>query len=139
MAATRLQLAARIHFAVRRHLGTSVDISSMLKDAAYADEILMVCRSLGDDELQRLADQFEDQATQSGPYRVPGDRGADLARFESRIRKPISAGRSVDRSHLRDTSGFGVTQFAMETRERLKREVGARKPWWQPLVRLAGL
>lgn len=140
MAATRLQIAARIHFALRRHRGSPVDIAAMLRKPAYARQVLETCRTVGDDELVRLAEQFEALAQRPVAYRVPGRRGVETTLDRSSsgsVRKPAEGRDRHDTSWLRDTSGFGMTEFAVETRERLKQEFSShRRHWWQPLRRL---
>ena len=55
---TRLRIATRIHFSLRRHLGEGVDVAMMLKNDDYAREALWVCEALGDAELVALARQY---------------------------------------------------------------------------------
>jgi len=55
---TRLRIATRIHFALRRHLGEGVDVAQMLQSDAYAREALWVCEASGDAELAALARQY---------------------------------------------------------------------------------
>jgi len=56
---TRLRIATRIHFALRRHLGEGVDVAQMLRSEDYAREALWVCEAIGDPELAALARQYE--------------------------------------------------------------------------------
>jgi len=56
---TRLRIATRIHFALRRHLGEGVDVAQMLQSDAYAREALWVCEAIGDPELAALARQYD--------------------------------------------------------------------------------
>jgi hypothetical protein len=66
---TRLRIATRIHFALRRHLGESVDVAQMLRNDDYAREALWVCEAIGDPELAALAKQY--QAGTVKPQRTP--------------------------------------------------------------------
>lgn len=100
-AANRLRIATKIHFAVRRYLGEGLDVGAMLKDAAYATEVLHVCRGSRDPELCALADQF-----------------AAAPRTESARTAPRQAATSQERPAPQDavwaqnTSGFGIMRPA---------------------------
>ena len=89
MAASRLQLASRIQFAVQRTLNIHVDVSEMLMKPDYAEEILQLCRAMPTEELMQLAGQFEQASLdQRRLRRLPGTRPKDLAQAEVRIRRP---------------------------------------------------
>ena len=51
---TRLQIAARIHFFLKRELGTGIDVETMLKRASYAGEVLALCDGARGTELEKL-------------------------------------------------------------------------------------
>jgi hypothetical protein len=82
----RLQIAARIHFFLKRELGTGIHVESMLKRAGYAGEVLALCDAAKGTELERLARQFRVATAEA-------DRPA-----RSRVPQPWAA----------DTSGFGL-------------------------------
>jgi hypothetical protein len=103
-ASTRLRIATRIHFALKRHFGEDVAVRSLLKNDAEAREALWVCEASGDVELTALARQFR-RATQ-----------AEAAAAASvKVAAPI--GRAPqETAWARDTSGFGVTNLpALDT------------------------
>lgn len=56
----RLRAATRLHFAVLRHLGDSVDVDDILHRPQQTKELLWVCEASGDDELVALATQFRE-------------------------------------------------------------------------------
>ena len=56
---TQLLLATRIHHALLRHLGSGIDVGSMLAREGYAREVLYVCEGCGDAELKALGEQFK--------------------------------------------------------------------------------
>ena len=64
---TRLRIATRIHFALRRHLGEGVDVAQMLRSEDYAREALWVCEAIGDPELAALARQYEAGTSRPAP------------------------------------------------------------------------
>ena len=84
----RLQIAARIHFFLKRELGTGIDVETMLKRASYAGEVLAMCDSARGTVLERLAHQF----------RVATAEAERPAR--SKVAQPWAA----------DTSGFGLSR-----------------------------
>jgi hypothetical protein len=55
---SRLQIAARIHFFLKRELGTGIDVETMLKKASYAGQVLAMCDACKGSELERLARDF---------------------------------------------------------------------------------
>jgi hypothetical protein len=67
---TRLRIATRIHFALRRHLGEGVDVAMMLKNEDYAREALWVCEALGDADLATLARQYRGDPASAGALRA---------------------------------------------------------------------
>jgi hypothetical protein len=54
----RLQLATRIHYALLRELGQGVDVGRLLKQPAYARDVLLVCDACSGNDLPRLAKAF---------------------------------------------------------------------------------
>ena len=66
---TRLRIATRIHFALRRHLGEGVDVAMMLKNEDYAREALWVCEALGDADLATLVRQYRGDAVPAAAVR----------------------------------------------------------------------
>lgn len=99
-AANRLRIATKIHFAVRRYLGEGLDVGAMLKDAAYATEVLYVCRGSRDPELCTLADQFE-----AAPR-------VELARTAPRQAEQQQRPAPQDALWAQNTTGFGLTRPA---------------------------
>ena len=89
MAASRLQLASRIQFSAQRALNVHVDVTEMLLNVHYAEEILQLCRGMAAEDLRRLAEEFEQASRdQRSLRRTPGTRPRDLAHPEVRIRRP---------------------------------------------------
>jgi hypothetical protein len=83
----RLRIAARIHFFLKRELGTGIDVETMLKRPSYAGEVLAMCDACKGTELERLAREFR-VAT-------------------ARAERPAAP---VPTTGWGDTSGFGLTQ-----------------------------
>ncbi len=85
----RLRIATRLHFALLRHFDENVEISSLLRGDAEAQEAFWVCQASGDAELRTLAARLiaanQADATRSAPQEA---------------------------AWARNTSGFGVTGFA---------------------------
>jgi len=84
---SRLQIAARIHFFLKREVGTGIDVETMLKRASYAGEVLAMCDGARGTELEKLARQF----------RLATAAAEQPAR--SKVAQPWS-----------DTSGFGLSR-----------------------------
>ena len=74
----RLRIATRIHFALLRHYGEDVGVSTLLKGEAEAREALWVCQASGHKELVSLAKQFETATRQE-------TRAVRLRQQEARI------------------------------------------------------
>ncbi len=55
----RLRIATRIHHALRRRFGETVEVQSLLDGDAEAQEAMWVCEGSGDDELRALAREFQ--------------------------------------------------------------------------------
>ena len=87
----RLRIATRIHFALLRHYGEDVSVSTLLGDEGDAREALWVCEASGHDELVTLAKQFR---AAPRPMPVVAPRGAVPQEM------PWS----------QDTSGFGLSR-----------------------------
>ena len=110
---TRLRIATRIHFALLRHLGESVDVGTMLKNEAEAREVLWVCEASRDPELMSLARQY----VRAGTLRdEPGHAPQETA-------------------WARDTSGFGVSQppELPESGKPSKGSANASSGWLSPV------
>ena len=92
----RLRIATRIHFALLRHYGEDVAVSTLLGDATAAREALWVCEASGHDELASLAKQFK-AAPKPMPAIAPrrAEQGTVLQ----------------DLAWAQDTSGFGVSRL----------------------------
>ena len=88
---TRLSLAIRIHFALLRHYGEDVPVSTLIADEAEAREALWVCEASGLADLMQLAKAFR---------AMPKSMPAAAARG--------AAPQELAWGH--DTSGFGITQ-----------------------------
>ena len=96
---SRLRIATRIHFALMRHFGEDVEISSLLKNKADTREVMWVCEASGDVELITLARQFQ--------------RASKLeAAAEAAARAPVQTSGRVaqDTGWSRDTSGIGLSR-----------------------------
>jgi hypothetical protein len=89
----RLRIATRIHFALLRHFGEDVEVGTLLKNEAEANEALWVCEASNDAELIALARQF---------------RAA--SRDEAKPRAKPKAAAPQDAAWARDTSGFGLSR-----------------------------
>ncbi len=90
----RLRIATRIHFALLRHYGEDVAVSTLLGDEVDACEALWVCEASGHDELVTLAKQFK-----AAPKPMP-------------TVAPHGAARGAvpqDMTWAQDTSGFGAS------------------------------
>ena len=89
---SRLRIATRIHFALLRHFGEDVDVGTLLKYDADANEALWVCEASGDAELVALARQF---------------RAASREQAKARAKAKTAP---QDAAWARDTSGFGLSR-----------------------------
>ncbi|MBE7420012.1 MAG: hypothetical protein HS128_20105 [Ideonella sp.] len=54
----RLQIATRIHYALKRELGCGIDVGRLLKQPLYARDVLLVCDACDDSDLRRLGKAF---------------------------------------------------------------------------------
>jgi len=109
----RLHLATRIHLGLLRLLGEGVDVGRMLRQRDYADEVLHVCRGLGEHAIVELADRFDDATAEESARTclAEASRAARQALAQIPRRAPLSA---QDLSWSDHTSGFGLTR-ALET------------------------
>ncbi len=89
---TRLSLAIRIHFALLRHYGEDVPVSTLIEGGAEAREALWVCEACGHPELMQLANAFK-----ATPKPMP------------KVSAPQAA-TPQDMAWAQDTSGFGITR-----------------------------
>jgi hypothetical protein len=85
---SRLQIAARIHFFLKREVGTGIDVETMLKRASYAGAVLAMCDKALGTELAELARRFRAATAEI-------DRAA-----HQRVHPAWAA----------DTSGFGLSR-----------------------------
>ena len=102
----RLRIATRIHFALLRHYGEDVGVSTLLKGEADAREALWVCQASGCADLVGLAKQFHTATRQE-------TRAVRLRSQQARIEASTTALRGAtpqDMAWSRDTSGFGLTR-----------------------------
>ncbi|MEP7299143.1 MAG: hypothetical protein ABI702_23410 [Burkholderiales bacterium] len=114
----RLRIATRIHFALLRHYGEDVAVSTLLRDEAQAHEALWVCEASGVDELVTLAKQLVTANRQE----------AGAARMRAQQAARIEASAPQDMAWSRDTSGFGLTR-PLET---LDAPATGRGSWLRP-------
>ena len=98
----RLRIATRIHFALLRHYGEDVAVSTLLKNEAHAREALWVCEASADDELVALGKQFETATRHEA-------RAARLRSQQPRTSAPQGA-TPHELAWSQDTSGFGLTR-----------------------------
>ena len=89
----RLRIATRIHFALLRHYGEDVAVSTLLDAGDGAREALWVCDASGDAELAGLADRLR-----AAPRPLP-----PRAHTEPDVPQ--------DLAWSRDTSGFGISRW----------------------------
>ncbi len=94
----RLRVAARIHFALLRHCGEQVSVSTLLQGGNEMREALWVCEASNHAELVALAAQFMQlaQVTPDATALAP-ERAAPQ-----------------DAAWGKDTSGFGISRPANE-------------------------
>lgn len=87
---SRLQIAARIHFFLKRELGTGIHVETMLNKASYAGEVLAMCDACKGSELERLAREFRvATAKAEAPLRAAPAWGADTSGFG--LSRPLEA------------------------------------------------
>jgi hypothetical protein len=98
----RLRIATRIHFALLRHYGEDVAVSTLLKNGAPAREALWVCEASNHDELVQLAIQFATATRQEA-------RAVQL-RERQAFAETSHGATPHDLAWSRDTSGFGLSR-----------------------------
>ena len=99
----RLRIATRIHFALLRHYGEDVAVSTLLKNGAPAREALWVCEASNHDELVQLAIQFKTATRQEA-------RAVQLRERQARAVESNHGATPHDLAWSRDTSGFGLSR-----------------------------
>lgn len=129
-ATARLRIATRIHFALLRHLGDTVEISDILHREWHTREVLWVCEGSGDEELMSLAKQFRDATAEI--TKLP-----TLTAAVSAERPATVAPAPQDVVWARDTSGFGVSRSPDTTNEAAA-PLARRKIWRRPMEWLRG-
>ena len=92
----RLRLATRIHFALLRHYGEDVPVSTLLRGEDDAREALWVCDASGDADLVKLAREFRAAPRPMPPIPARGE-----------VPQPMD--------WAQDTSGFGVSRLTEPT------------------------
>ena len=101
-ATTRLRIATRIHFSLKRQFGENIEISTLLRSEPDAREAMWVCEASGDPELMSLAQQF---ARASVAVRAP--EAKPMATHPT----VHAAGRvPQDTAWSQDISGFGLSR-----------------------------
>ena len=98
----RLRIATRIHFALLRHYGEDVAVSTLLKNGAAAREALWVCEASNHDELVQLAVQFKTATRQEA-------RAVQLRERQARAETSHGAA-PREMAWSQDTSGFGLSR-----------------------------
>jgi len=102
----RLRIATRIHFALLRHYGEDVAVSTLLRNGAAAREALWVCEASTHDELVQLALQFETATRQEA-------RAVQLRERQARAEAShatVHGAAPRDLTWSQDTSGFGLSR-----------------------------
>ena len=102
----RLRLATRIHFALLRHFGEQVSVSTLLKGGGEAREALWVCEASGNPEMVSLALQFA-QAIPAAPHESRSGTGTG-----TRTGEAVRRATPQDAAWAHDTSGFGISRPA---------------------------
>jgi hypothetical protein len=114
---TRLRVAMRIHQALLRHLGETVDVRALVDGTTEGREALWVCESSDDRELVELARQFK---LGNLPAAKPAAGAAGTA--GGRVRQ--------DNTWAQNTTGFGVSRPAELAASRDAADAGAH--WLHP-------
>ncbi len=105
----RLRIATRIHFALLRHYGEDVGVSTLLRGGQAAREALWVCQASEHPELAALGRELSDLLAAEA-----AERAQALSRADARS-KPAAG--PQDAPWARDTSGFGVTRPGVDLPE----------------------
>jgi hypothetical protein len=100
---TRLRIATRIHFALLRHYGEDVAVSTLLRNGSSAREALWVCEASNHDELVQLAIRFKTATRQEA-------RAVQLRERQAHAVEPSHGATPHDLVWSRDTSGFGLSR-----------------------------
>ena len=120
----RLRLATRIHFALLRHCGESVGVSTLLNGGNEAREALWACQASGNAEMVALALQFTTSAVALiAPRQAASDRSAAMHHAAPQ-----------DAAWAQDTSGFGVSRPADDSLPAAQAPARAQTPadWLNP-------
>ena len=120
----RLRLATRIHFALLRHCGEPVGVSTLLKGGDEAREALWVSQASGNSELVALALQF----TQCTAASVAAGKGRAVSGHSA----AVQAAAPQDAAWAQDTSGFGVSRPAALTHEPAQTQARVPTGWLNP-------
>jgi len=106
---SRLRLATRIHFALRRRYGETAEVADLLRGAASAQEALWVCDASGDIELTLWARQLRTLIAQPDLSRTLAEE--DKALLNSTAAQAVATepeAAPADMAWSADTSGFGL-------------------------------
>ena len=104
----RLRIATRIHFALLRHYGEDVAVSTLLRNGAPAREALWVCEASNHDELVQLAVQFKTATRQEA-------RAVQLRERQAHAVESNHGATPHDLAWSRNTSGFGLSRLPETT------------------------
>lgn len=104
----RLRIATRIHFAMLRTFGDTVDVSDILQRPAQTREVLWVCEASGDEELMALAKLFREASARAAAPTVTTVVAMPPLTPAAQPAAPAAAPQDV--AWARDTSGFGVSR-----------------------------
>ena len=97
----RFRIATRIHFALLRHYGEDVSVSTLLLGENDAREALWVCEASGHDELVALSREFN-----AAPAPAVGVVRAVAMPLATAARGTVPQ----DLAWSQDTSGFGLSR-----------------------------
>jgi hypothetical protein len=121
---SRLRLATRIHFALLRQFGTTVEVSELLEGRGEGREALWVCAASGDAELVTLARDL-----------ARANKRSAIAPVQVELRPAVPAPRPgrvpQDTTWSQDTSGFGTSRPAELTLHPTCR--AAAPSWFAPM------
>ena len=98
----RLRLATRIHFALLRRFGTTVEVRDLLDGRGEGREAMWVCAASGDPELAALARELARSIKRSAAQRVP-------AEVKPAMPVPRPGRVPQETAWSQDTSGFGTS------------------------------
>jgi hypothetical protein len=103
----RLRLATRIHFALLRHYGEDVAVSTLLRGGDAAREALWVCEASEHAELVSLVQQFGAAQKTDATGRVAESAGRTDP--PTGVTEPETAAAPQDTAWARQSSGFGMS------------------------------